>query len=233
MAKKQETEKGEIRRPESVMNAYRERLMVLRHAQDYAARNDVPKAVERYSTYLTTLASYYRVTEDKLSPKFFDGSKDITELLLVSHAYWYLAKAYDRSPKLYKEFQRCLDQFVRFSSGYKFQHVNAQMLKKFIRKRHAHNPKDFNKAYEKLYVKAKGCFVASYAFGDNHPITNDFREFKKLLVKSKPGFFFVENYYRFSPSVTNFLSSHPKIGLPLKVFLFRPFLKLIHLYVRH
>ena len=230
---KKDSEIGEIRRSDSVMQAYHERLMVLRHAQDFAARGDVPKAVERYSTYLNTLASYYKTTEDRLSPNLFSSEKEITELLLISHAYWYLTKAYDRSPKLIKEFQRCLEQFVRFSSGYKFQHVNAQMLKKYIRKRQAHNPKDFSKAYEKIYVKAKGCFIATYAFGDKHPLTQDFRAFKLKLLKSSYGLFFVTNYYRFSPAFTHFLIKHPLIGKPLRLFLFKPLLKLIHRYVHH
>lgn len=226
---KEGLEKEEIKRPEHIIQLYRERLMVLRYAQDFATKGDIPKAVQRYSEYLNSLAAYHSVSEEQLSPKLFNKETEVSEMLLISHAYWFLAKAYDRSPRLLKEFRRCLDQFVRFSKDFKYQHVNAQMLKKYMRKRQSRNPKDFNKAYEMLYVKAKGCFIASYAFNEDHPLTNDFRQLKTKLVKTRAGLKFIELYYQFSPSITFFLSNHPSMGRPLRFFFFRPLLKIIHL----
>ena len=77
------------------------------------------QAVDSYNKYLGILALYFDTTEDKLSPSFFDAEKDMTELLLISHAYWDLAKAYDRSPNLHRDCLRCLEQFTRFSIGFK------------------------------------------------------------------------------------------------------------------
>ncbi len=219
-------EPQEEKRPEAMLQAYRDRLSVLKKAQEYSQKNDIPKAVERYSTYLNTLGAYFKVSEDKLSPGIFDAEKDLTELLLISHAYWELAKAYDRSPTLHNESIRCLDQFVKFSTGYKFQHINAQMLRKHIKKRQAHNPKAFNNAYDRLHVSSKGCYIATHCFGDLHPNTNFLRSFKSDIITKPLGFKFVELYYRLSPLIINFCERNTLVGNILTKVLFRPFLLL-------
>ncbi|OUR92911.1 hypothetical protein A9Q84_20590 [Halobacteriovorax marinus] len=219
-----EDDSKEERRPESVLTAYRDRLKVLKQARDYSSRGDIPKSVERYSTYLNTLATYFKTTEDKLSPALFDAEKEISELLLISHAYWDLSKAYDRSPNLHKEAVRCLDQFVKFSIGFKFQHINAQMLKKFIKRKQAHNIKAFSKAHQKIQVESKGCFIATYSFGTEHQVTNDLRDFKSILVKSKIGIRLVEFYYSTSPSVVNLFEKAGATGKYINLLFLKPFL---------
>lgn len=214
----------EEKHSDAMMQVYRERLQILKRAQEFSQKNDIPKAVQSYSKYLNILCTYFRVTEDKLSPNLFDAEKDITEMLLISHAYWDLAKAYDRSPTLRAESARCLDQFVKFSTGHKFQHVNAQMLRKFCKSRKCYNPKAFNKAYERMHVNSKGCYLASYAFGENDDVTNYFREFKKSIIGTKFGFKFVEQYYIYSPKFVSFCVKHPKFGLALKHYFFKPIL---------
>jgi hypothetical protein len=221
-------EQQEEKRPEAIVKAYRERLKSLKQARDYAAKGDIPKAVERYSTYLNTLANYFKTTEDKLSPTFFDSEKEISELLLISHAYWDLSKAYDRSPNLQNESLRCLDQFVKFSTGYKYQHINAQMMKKFIKRKQAHNLKAFQNAYQRIQVDSKGCFIATYSFGNDHYVTNDLRLFKAKIAKYSLGFKFIEVYYSLSPRVVNIFNSYPKTGNLLNISLLRPALRLIN-----
>lgn len=223
----------EERRPESVVNAYRDRLKVLKQARDYSTRGDIPKSVERYSTYLNSLATYFKTTEDKLSPQMFDAEKEISELLLISHAYWDLSRAYDRSPNLHKESIRCLAQFVKFSVGFKFQHINAQMLKKFIKRKQAHNLKAFQQAHQKIQVESKGCFIATYSFGTDHYVTNDLRDFKQSLVKSNLGIKLVEYYYSISPRIVQILKKMGPIGTFINVTLLRPFLYLFSKLVKH
>ncbi|WP_372655578.1 hypothetical protein [Halobacteriovorax sp.] len=223
----------EKKRPEGITNSYRERLKALKQARQYSVAGDIPKAVERYSTYLYALASYFGVTEDKLSPSFFDTEKEISELLLISHAYWDLSKAYDRSPNLHKESIRCLDQFVKFTNGFKYQHINAQMLKKFIKRKQAHNMKAFQNAYTKIQVDSKGCFIASYSYGPEHTVTNDLRKFKQAIVNYRLGFRFVEVYYNTSPAIINFLEKSGIFGCLLNKVFIRPTLLLISKSARH
>lgn len=198
-------------KPEGVVKLYKERLVALKRAQEFAAKGDIPKAVERYKFYLKALATFYDVEEAKLRPSLFDAQRDLPELLLISHAYWDLAKAYDRAPSLHKEFLRCLDQFALFTQGFKFQHVNARMLKKFMRKKIAHNPQAFKQTLEKIQVDSKGCFVASYAYGETHVMTESLRDFKSLIAPFRLGRGFIDLYYSSCPSILSFFQKHTKI----------------------
>lgn len=226
MVTKKPEEVPEEKRPESILKAYRERLKSLKQARDYAAKGDIPKAVERYSMYLNILANYFKTTEDKLSPSLFDAEKEISELLLISHSYWDLAKAYDRSPNLQSESLRCLDQFVKFSTGYKYQHINAQMMKKFIKRKQAHNLKAFQNAYQRIQVDSKGCFIASYSLGGDHEITNELRVFKSKIVRTNLGYKFTEFYYNFSPLVVEIFEKNPKCSKVINTVIIKPLLKL-------
>ncbi|PIK14287.1 hypothetical protein [Halobacteriovorax sp. JY17] len=212
----------EKQRPERVVNAYRDRLKALKQARQYYSNGEIPKAVERYSTYLNNLASYFGVTEDKLTPAFFDAEKEISELLLISQAYWDLSKAYDRSPNLHRESIRCLEQFVKFTNGFKYQHINAQMLRKFIKRKQAHNLKSFQNAYTKIQVESKGCFIATYSFGENHSVTNDLRLFKQRILPYKIGLKFIEIYYLSSPKLVNYFEKAGTLGQVINKMVLRP-----------
>lgn len=219
----------DTKRPDNVVNAYRERLKLLKQAQEFSAKGEIPKAVEKYSHYLGILASYYRVTEPQLSPKVFDVQKDITEMLLISHAYWDLAKSYDRSPKLQKECIRCLGQFIQFTLGHKFQHLNAQMLKKFLKSNKVYNRKPFEQALHRINVESKACYIATLAYpNDENHILTDFRAIKQKIVLHKLGFKFVDTYYFLSSNLVSFLENKPRLSYICTHFIFRPVLKVIH-----
>lgn len=217
--------------PEVAPKIYQERLKMLKKAQEYSAADEIPKAVEFYSQYLNALALYHKVDEAKLDPKMFDQERDLPELFLISHAYWDLAKAYDRSPNLHLESIRCLDQFAKFTIGYKYQYVNSRTIKAFIRKRLAHNPKAFQQAFERIHVESKGCFISSDLFGPNHPVTNDLRVFKELLLRNRLGLPLVTFYYDFLCPMyfkfgrNSFIHSVTKSFLKLFRTSFVPFIK--------
>lgn len=181
---------------EGVAKLYRDRLKILKKAQEYSQADEIPKSVELYGQYLNALAMFYKVDEQKLEPKLFDQEKDLAELFLLSHVYWDLAKAYDRSPNLHLESIRCLEQFVKFTAGYKYQYVNARTIKAFIRKRLAHNPKAFKQAYERIQVESKGCFISSDLYGSSHQVTSNLRNFKATLTRSTAGKILIEAYYQ-------------------------------------
>lgn len=222
--KPNQAEEGE-KRSQAMLMAYRERLTVLKRAQEFSARGDIPKAVERYNTYLNTLAAYHFTTEEDLGPKHFDPEKDIAELLLISHAYWDLAKAYDRSPRLRHESVRCLEKFVRFSTGFKFQHINAQMVKKFVKRRRAYNLPAFQEAYNRIYVNSKACFIATHCFPEDEVLLTNLRELKNQLLEIYLGRKFVEIYYSKSPILIDFLRSNDYLNKVLTKFLFKPLIK--------
>lgn len=214
---KKELAPGE--KPENIMRLYRERLSALKRAREYSLKGDVPRAVERYKYYLNSLATYHNTTEEKLKPELFDPKKELSELLLISHAYWDLAKAFDRSPKLQKEAQRFLDQFVKFTIGYKYQHVNSRMLKKFIRQKVAHHPQAFNLALDKIKTETGSCFIATHCFGEHHHVTNELRLFKKTIAPTTLGLNFIRVYYDVSPAIVDFFQRFPVSTSPLTALL--------------
>lgn len=212
--------------PEAIPKVYQERLKLLRKAQEYSAADEIPKAVEHYSQYLNALALFHKVEESKLDPKMFDQEKDLAELFLISHAYWDLAKAYDRSPNLHLESIRCLDQFVKFTIGYKYQYVNSRTIKAFIKKRLAHNPKAFKQAYERIHIESKGCFISSDLYGSASPLTSDLREFKREVSSHPFGLKFVAFYYdQLCPLY--FQVRQTIFGKPIRIFI-KSFIYLFH-----
>lgn len=212
-----------------VLQKYRDRLSILRQAQEYSQKDDIPRAVAAYKRYLDSLAAYFEIDEKKLNPDLFLKNNSQAEILLISQVYWDLAKAYDRSPKLQKECERCLDQFVKFSIGFKFQFINSEMLRKFMMKKNAYNPKTFERAFQKIKVNSKKCYIATYVYGQHHPALIDFRKFKTIVSKNYFGNQLIELYYRFSPflikiaatnAITHFVLK--SLVLPLLIILHRP-----------
>lgn len=231
MAKKKIDSKSLVdeRKREQVVELYRTRLTHLKRAQLFVKEDRMALAVDSYNKYLGILALYFDITEDRLTPSLFDAEKDMTELLLISHAYWDLAKAYDRSPNLVRDCLRCLDQFVKFSIGFKYQHVNAQIIRKFNNKKQAHNPKAFDAAYQKIQVSSKKCYIATMCFGEDHPNTQTLRHFKRSIAFSESGRDFIDFYYQYSPTLVNILNRNTLlkkifntlIAIPaLKVFVY-------------
>ena len=233
MAKKKESkELKDDRKREQVVELYRTRLAHLKRAQAFIKEDRMAQGVDSYNKYLGILALYFDTTEDRLSPTLFDAEKDMTELLLISHAYWDLAKAYDRSPNLQRDCFRCLEQFTKFSIGFKYQHVNAQIIRKFNNKKQAHNLKAFEAAYQKIQISAKRCYVATMCFGFEHEKTETLRHFKLKIAKYNLGLDFIDFYYAHSPALVNYLEARPAAKNLFNTFIARPLLSTFIFFIR-
>ncbi len=220
-----------------VFELYRTRLTHLKRAQALVKDDRMALAVESYTKYLGVLALYFDTTEDKLTPSLFDSEKDMTELLLISHAYWDLAKAFDRSPNLQRDCLRCLEQFVKFSIGFKYQHVNAQIIRKYNNKKQAHNPKAFDAAYQKIQINSKRCYLATSCFGSDDIKTETLRHFKLAIAPFERGRDFIDFYYLYSPKIISFFERYPNSKPVFETLFFKPLLSLfcflIRPYVQH
>ena len=232
MAKKKEAKDLNDKKREQVVELYRTRLTHLKRAQVFVKEDRMAQAVDSYNKYLGILALYFDTTEDRLSPSLFDAEKDMTELLLISHAYWDLAKAYDRSPNLQRDCLRCLEQFMKFSIGFKYQHVNAQIIRKFNNKKQAHNPKAFENAYHKIQISAKRCYVATMCFGFEDEKTEILRHFKLKIAKYNLGLDFIDFYYAYSPTLVEYLEARPKQKMIFNTFFARPLLSTFIFFIR-
>ncbi|MCK5883786.1 MAG: hypothetical protein KAG61_08870 [Bacteriovoracaceae bacterium] len=226
-----EDKDGAKKHSAQLLENYRNRIGLLKVSHEYYQKDKIAKAVEGYGKYLNIISKFCFTTEDQLKPRLFDQKTQIAEILLISQVYWALAKAYDRNPNLKSECKRYLDQFVLFSLGYKHQFINSEMIRKFIKKGIAYNPKLFEMAYKRVMVESKKCYVASFCYSESHPVTESLRDFKKILLKSRAGIFLVEKYYRFSPPFVVFCENNPLIGTPIKLVT-RPILKAISIVTR-
>lgn len=219
--------------PESAKRAYRERLKYLRRGQESFQGKEISKAVQYYATYLKALSDYFGIAESHLDPKYFDLQNDKAELLLISQVYWDLSKSYDRSPGLQNEGQRCLNQFIKFTIGFKHQHINAQLLKKYVKNNSAVNQQAFKTALTKIHVDSKSCYIASYAYGENHHITEDLRFIKSnLLAFNSIGKKFIHTYYDYSPFLVSFCQRFPITGASLTLFIFKPLILLFRFILK-
>lgn len=229
---KKKKDPREERQKEHQAEIYRSRLKYLKQAQVLYREDKVTQAIDNYYKYLAILSSNFDTTEDKLSPTMFDPEKDVSELLLISHVYWDLAKAFDRSPHHQRECLRSLDQFVKFSIGFKYQHVNAQIIRKFNNKKQAHNFKAFEQAYTKIHVASKKCYLATELYGDKHFITEDLRVFKSLIQHNRLGLKFIEIYYRSSSLLVQWSQQHPIFRMSLKVTFDLP-IRIVHKLIKY
>lgn len=182
---------------------YEQRITTARHGREAFGNRDFVMAAKKYNEYLSVLAELKGVSDIYLlSPTHFDQKKEVTELLLISHIYWELARIHELTPKLQHAYSKCLVQFVKFTANQPFQVLNAEMLRKYIKKS-KNSPQSalLNDTYSQIFIQSKGCYIATNCFGTNHIITKDLRKFRDNILRYKVGFKFVEVYYRYSPKL--------------------------------
>ncbi|MBF0361886.1 MAG: hypothetical protein HQK49_12790 [Oligoflexia bacterium] len=205
---------------------YTHRMTFVKQAHEMKYKGDFLNAIKYYNIYLNLIAEVKDIELVNLSPKHFDIKRELTELLLISHIYWEQVKILDRSPNLEKEFRRCLEKFLEFTVGLDYQIVNAEMLRKFIRKDKNIHKLEFKEAYKRIYIDSKKCYVATHCFGNDHVITNELRCFKEFLLDHyfKHGHLFVKNYYFVSLPLIKFCEKHLLLSFILTNLIFRPLL---------
>lgn len=208
----------------------RERNLVLRHKVMTRITNvrmgkaafqtgDFITAIRKYSEYLETMAELHKAAGMfELHPNHFNKNQDLTEMMMISHIYFELAKVYDATGKFQDECGNCLDQFVLFSANQPYQVVNSEMIRKHIRKFQFKNKEKFQLAYQQIFVQSRKCYVATFCFGDQHPVTEDLRRFKQWLLRQPTGELLVATYYSLSSRLVVWLPKHPLLaGFFIKV----------------
>ncbi|MBT3979957.1 MAG: hypothetical protein HOE90_01315 [Bacteriovoracaceae bacterium] len=213
---------------EDLNKKYQTRITVARQGQEAYSTQDYVNAITYYNQYLKIIAEVKGADMATLRPKHFE-KRDTSEMLLISHIYWDLAKIYDLTPHLKTELRRVLDQFSTFTINQPYQIVNSEMLRKFIKKGRMVNDKIFQESYKKIQVSSKKCFIATYAFGCDAPTTNRLRLFKSFVMRRPMGFVLVDHYYRISPHLINFFQQNEWVGKPLTTIVIKPLLFLISL----
>jgi hypothetical protein len=215
-------EKEESTERRLIVHQYKNRLLYLRQGQEYSAHEDIPRAVDCYNRYLNVVSDYFSSDPYKLKPTLYDKDKGLSELLLISQVYWDLAKAYDRNPKFHKKSEICLGQFVLFTVGFKYQYINAEMLRKFIKRKMAYNLPAFKASYEQIRINTKKCYIATYCYNESHPTVTILRKFRTNIIYSYWGALFVDCYQVISPKLVTLFEKTPTFGRILRNLVLRP-----------
>ena len=202
----------------------RERALVLKHKVSTRITNvrmgkeafkggDFLTAIRKYSEYLETMAELHKAAGMfDLKPGHFNKSQDLTEMMMISHIYFELAKVYDATGKFQEECGKCLEQFVLFSANQPFQVVNSEMIRKHMRKFKFKNHEKFLSSYQQIFVQSRKCYVATMCFGEQHETTEKLRDFKRWLLTQPGGIQFTRCYYVLSSRLVEFLSKHPRMA---------------------
>jgi len=211
---------------QEINKAYLQRITFVKRGRDALVRGDNAVALFNYLQYFKAIANFFNKSPEEISPDLFDREKDVSECLMLSQVYWDLLHIFDRSEKTKEELLKYLGQFVAFSVDFKYQVVNSEILRKQIKK-YPHHPfiREYQKAYEQMYVVSKKCYIATYCYGENHWVTQELRRFKFMLLKHRVGHFLVNYYYRYSPYVVSFSIKHQYLGRCLKA-LISPIIKM-------
>lgn len=178
---------------------FENRITVARFGNESREIKDFAGALRKFTDYLQVIAEVKGVQDIyAIRPQHFDAKKDVTELLMISHIYFEMAKMYDAVPKFHDESRRCLDQFVLFSINQPFQVINSELMRKHLKKTLFKNPEAFRHSYHQIFVQSKKCYVVTFCLGTHHPVTQEFRALKDILLNYRSGQELVRLYYKYS-----------------------------------
>lgn len=175
---------------------YENRITTIRFGKECLDAGDYGGAIHRFTEYMSTVAEIKGIKDMyHLKVAHFDSRKDLTELLMISHVFFEMARVYDAVPKFHDDARRCLEQFVHFSVNQPYQVVNSELVRKHLKKSVFKNSEAFRNAYLQIYVQSKKCYVVTFCYGDAHPVTHSYRELKDWLLNYGWGQTLVRHYY--------------------------------------
>jgi hypothetical protein len=189
---------------------FQKRMDLARAGAMFFKEAKYPEAVKNYYLYLDILERSKKVKAGGLDLRHFDQKRDIAELLLLAGVYWDLSKLYDKaSRKDVTKLTTTLDRFVLFSKGMPYQHVSAELLRKFLVNGNPKNRKQFKDAHIRL--GGGRCFIATaveeHCEIDTVPQLRNFRD--QVLLKSPHGRTFVSVYYCVGPTLARLVLRTP------------------------
>jgi len=206
---------------------YQNRITVVRFGKECLDADNYTAALSRFIEYLEILKDVKHLESYfQLSPKQFEQKSDLTELLLISNVFFEMSRIYDVAPKFKDELQKCLNQYIQFTVNQPFQHANSEQLRKHIKNGKLRNPELFRYAYNQIQTESKKCYVATLCFGDSHPVTNDLRQFKKVLCTTRLGLYGVDFYYRLSTKLVQ-ICEYNRLTKLVSLSLLKPIILLV------
>jgi hypothetical protein len=214
--------KLERQRKLTLQNKFSKRITIARKGREAFMEKDYITCMQKYNEYLMIIADTKEVEDIyKLSPSQFDDTTPLSELLLISHVFWEMARINEMTPKLDINFQKCLNQFIKFTANQPYQVLNAEMLRKYIKinKNKSRMGHKYKEAYSEILVQSKKCYIATHCLGEKHHATMTLRHFKQELMLWPFGENLVALYYKYSSILINWIEN----GSAGSFFISKPF----------
>ena len=218
MAESQEQKEKQKKRL-ALQSKYTQRITIAKQGREAFLGKDYVNATKKYTEYLGILAELNDLEDIyQLKPSMFDANKDVTELLLISHVYWEMARINEMTPKLQATYKKCLAQFVKFTINQPYQVFNSEMMRKYIKKnkRKSLQISMLNDAYGQIFVQSRKCYIATYCFGENSKEVATLRTFKEDILQFSFGKSFIELYYRSSHRLISKIENRPILEKVIK-----------------
>lgn len=184
---------------------YENRITIAKYGKEALDAGDYGNALKTFREYLFIMAEIKEVKDIyELKVHMFDPKKDLTEMLMISHIVFEMARLYDAVPKFHPDAQSCLNLFVHFTANQPYQVVNSEMVRKTLKRSNFKNPDMFRNSYQQIYVQSKKCYIVTFCFGNEHQVTADCRKFKDWLLTFDLGQDLVRHYYNLSSRIIPF-----------------------------
>ena len=175
---------------------FENRITIAKFGKTALDSGDYGGALKKFLEYLNVIAESKKCKDIySLRPTHFDPRRDITEMLMISHLFFEMARIYDAIPQFQGEAKLCLEQFVAFSANQPYQVINSEMARRKLKKLQFRDPESFRHAYLQIFVQSKKCYIVTFCYGDGHLITQQCRQFKDWLWQYKFGQELVRFYY--------------------------------------
>ena len=97
---------------------YENRITVARFGKESLDSGDYGNALRKFVDYLNIIAEVKQVKDIyEIRVQHFDSKKEVTEMLMISHIFFEMARLYDAAPRFKDDAQKCLNLFVSFSAN--------------------------------------------------------------------------------------------------------------------
>jgi tetratricopeptide (TPR) repeat protein len=206
---------------EKLLALFSKRMTLARDGATFFKEGKYREALQSYYQYLDILEKTKGVKSNGLEPRLFDQKKDIAELLLLTGVFWDLAKILDKMKD--GDRQRLglyLDRYVLFSKGMAYQHLSAELVRKYL----VNGTPRYRKEFKNAHIRLGGnkCFmvtaVEDYCEPNTLPTLRDFRD--GFLLHRAWGRVLIRIYYRVGPSLARMVLNTP---VSFQVFLAKRF----------
>lgn len=191
------------------LQLWKSRVSLVKNGRQLMGQKMYSEAAVAYEKYIKILEIVFAVEKGQsLTPENFKDSARTEELTIVTSVYWDLLRIYDTSDKYGERQQIAARQLALFV---KFTPIFPDIIKRaesFVKQ--AKHPGVIKNFLKLASNERPRCFIATSAFESplaiEVQILRIFRD--QYLKKFKTGRLFIKKYYRFSPTIAEFLDKN-------------------------